>query len=84
MGSGIALLIAQNGINVIMFDKDSKKLEEACINIDNNLQKLVSKSKISKEKRDEIMSFISISSDIKDLKDSELTIEAIFEDFTAT
>ena len=51
MGSGIAQVIAQNGFSVIQFDVNDEMLLKSKSSIENSLQKLLEKEKITKQER---------------------------------
>lgn len=79
MGIGIAQVAATNGCKVWVYDANAKQVETATVGLEKTLTKLVDKQKISSEKMVEILSYISIATELKDFKDCELIIEAIIE-----
>lgn len=79
MGIGIAQVAATNGCKVWVYDANAKQVETATIGLEKTLTRLVDKQKISSEKMVEILANISIATELKDLKDCELVIEAIIE-----
>lgn len=79
MGIGIAQVAATNGCKVLVYDANAKQVETATVGLEKTLTKLVDKQKISSEKMVEILSNISIATELKDFKDCELIIEAIIE-----
>ncbi|NIF07586.1 3-hydroxybutyryl-CoA dehydrogenase [Chryseobacterium sp. Tr-659] len=79
MGIGIAQVAATNGCKVWVYDANPKQVETATVGLEKTLTRLVDKQKISTEKMVEILSNISIATELKDLKDCELIIEAIIE-----
>lgn len=79
MGIGIAQVAATNGCKVWVYDANPKQVETATVGLEKTLSKLVDKQKISSEKMAEILSNISIATELKDFKDCELIIEAIIE-----
>ncbi|MCD0479964.1 3-hydroxyacyl-CoA dehydrogenase NAD-binding domain-containing protein [Chryseobacterium sp. LC2016-29] len=79
MGIGIAQVAATNGCKVWVYDANAKQVETATVGLEKTLTKLVDKQKISAEKMTEILSNISIATELKDFKDCELVIEAIIE-----
>lgn len=79
MGIGIAQVAATNGCRVWVYDANTKQVETATIGLEKTLTKLVDKQKISSEKMVEILSHISVATELKDFKDCELVIEAIIE-----
>lgn len=79
MGIGIAQVAATNGCKVWVYDANAKQVETATVGLEKTLTRLVDKQKISAEKMTEILSNISIATELKDFKDCELIIEAIIE-----
>jgi 3-hydroxybutyryl-CoA dehydrogenase len=79
MGIGIAQVAATNGCKVWVYDANAKQVETATLGLEKTLSKLVDKQKISAEKMTEILSNITIATELKDFKDCELIIEAIIE-----
>lgn len=79
MGIGIAQVAATNGCKVWVYDANAKQVEAATVGLEKTLTKLVDKQKISAEKMTEILTNISIATELKDFKDCELIIEAIIE-----
>ena len=78
MGSGIAQVCAQAGINVMLHDVSSASLEKAQKNIAWSVGKFAEKGKLSEDK-DTILKRITTSETIKDVADVDLAIEAVFE-----
>ena len=78
MGSGIAQVLAKKH-TVIIRDVIPAALENAKKSITKNLEKLVSKEKMTKEDMDATLGRISTSDNIQDLKDCDLIIEAATE-----
>jgi len=79
MGIGIAQVAATNGCKVWVYDANARQVETATVGLEKTLTRLVDKQKISSEKMVEILSNISIATELKDFKDCELIIEAIIE-----
>lgn len=78
MGSGIAQLFASSGFPVILYDINGLMLDKAKKSIQNSLNFLNSKGKISETEVHAIASRISYNQTISDLK-ADLVIEAIVE-----
>lgn len=83
MGVGIAQVAAQNNARVILIDSNSVALSRAKNNLENTLQKLVSKEKITLERSQEIIDGILFTSDFSQVNDASLVIEAIVENLDA-
>ena len=80
MGAGIAQVAASVDCNVKIYDQSKEVCEKALIKLDKILNRLIEKGRIDDIKKKSIQDNISIISDIEDLKDSDLVIEAIIED----
>jgi 3-hydroxybutyryl-CoA dehydrogenase len=78
MGSGIAMAAAQSGFPVMLFDTNEVVLQKAKNAINNNLNFLLEKQKITPRENKEIAERILFSSSIDDCK-ADLIIEAIVE-----
>ena len=78
MGSGIAQVCAQAGIEVVIYDVDPAALDRALKNIEWSVNKFVEKGKV-KEDRDTIMGRIKTVSDFSEAGGVDLLIEAVFE-----
>ena len=78
MGSGIAQVAAQSGFNTIVFDVNISAIDKAKSVIEENLQYLVDKEKISSSEKNEIYNRIQFTADIKECS-GEIIIEAIAE-----
>ena len=78
MGSGIAQVCAQAGIQVGLHDVSKDVLVKAIQNIDWSVGKFIEKGKLS-EDRDSIMARIQLITDLNDSKEVDLAIEAVFE-----
>jgi len=79
MGSGIAQVIASAKINVILNDINETALNKGYNNILNNFNKLVSKEKITETEKNDILSYLKITTDLSEAKDVDLVIEAASE-----
>jgi 3-hydroxybutyryl-CoA dehydrogenase len=78
MGSGIAQVCAQAGIQVLLYDVSKDALVNAIKTIDWSVGKFIEKGKLD-EDRDSIMARIRLITDITDGKEVDLAIEAVFE-----
>jgi 3-hydroxybutyryl-CoA dehydrogenase len=80
MGAGIAQISAQNGASVILYDIEQRFLDTATSRIRDSLQKAVKKGKLPAEDLEPTCARISYSTHLEDLRDCDLTIEAVPED----
>ncbi len=80
MGSGIAQLMAQNGIEATLSDVDQSIAERSLQNIEKGLQRRVDKGKMTEDQVKEILGRITPSQGVKDAAQADFVIEAIIED----
>jgi 3-hydroxybutyryl-CoA dehydrogenase len=78
MGSGIAQVCAQAGIQVFLNDMSEEALERARGNIAWSVGKFIEKGKLQEE-RDVIMNRITTTASLDAVGDVDLAIEAVFE-----
>ncbi|WP_394974980.1 3-hydroxyacyl-CoA dehydrogenase NAD-binding domain-containing protein [uncultured Croceitalea sp.] len=79
MGSGIAQVAATAGCKVKLFDTNQAVLDKAKVSLEKILNRLIEKGRINADEKNRIQSNISYVDSLKDLADSNLTIEAIIE-----
>ncbi|SHJ37761.1 3-hydroxyacyl-CoA dehydrogenase NAD-binding domain-containing protein [Aquimarina spongiae] len=79
MGSGIAQVAATAGCKVKVFDTNEQALEKSKSALEKILSRLVEKGRIDTSEKNRIQENIVHVADLKDLKDADLTIEAIIE-----
>lgn len=79
MGNGIAHVAAQNGYKVVLNDIDHGRVKEAVKTITSNLDRMLAKEKITSSQKDQTLANITTSTDILDLKETDLIIEAATE-----
>ncbi|MEE4265763.1 MAG: 3-hydroxyacyl-CoA dehydrogenase family protein [Desulfobacteraceae bacterium] len=78
MGSGIAQVCAQAGIQVMLYDVAKDALVNAIKSIDWSVGKFVEKGKLIEDK-DSIMARIHVITDFKEGQEIDLAIEAVYE-----
>ena len=83
MGSGIAQVCAAAGYATTVREVDQGPLDAGLAAVRKNLDRAVSKEKMTAEARDEALSRLTGTLDLDDLADSDLVIEAIIEDIGA-
>jgi len=83
MGSGIAQVAAQVGCLVTVREVSSPLVEKGLQSIDKNLSRLVEKGTLSAADRDQVRRRLHGTTNIEDLRDSDLVIEAIIEQLPA-
>lgn len=79
MGNGIAQTCASAGLHVVLMEVAEAPLRKGVASIAASLDKFVEKGKLSTTDRDAAFGRIRTTTDMKDLKDCDLVIEAIIE-----
>jgi 3-hydroxybutyryl-CoA dehydrogenase len=79
MGSGIAQVAATSGCKVKLYDTNQVALNKSKVALDKVLSRLIVKGRIDSDEKNRIQDNISYVNNLKDLADSNLTIEAIIE-----
>ncbi|WP_288902057.1 3-hydroxyacyl-CoA dehydrogenase NAD-binding domain-containing protein [uncultured Sneathiella sp.] len=79
MGGGIAMNFLQAGIPVTIVETSQEALDKGIGIIKSNYAATVSKGRLSQEAMDKYMSLLTGSTNLEDLKDVDIVIEAIFE-----
>jgi len=80
MGNGIAQVAAQfGGLNVIMNDIADQFVDRGFDTISKNLDRLVSKDKMTAAQKTEILGRIKKSTNLEDMKDADFVVEAAVE-----
>ena len=80
VGTSIVQAFAQSGFAVKGIDDSGEALELALQRIENNLNRLVAKEKISEEEKQTILERIKLSSDYDEMRLADVVIESVFED----
>ncbi len=81
MGNGIAHTFAQKNYQVTLIDVSEQSLEKALSTISKNLDRMVSKDKISESEKSQTLANIQTSTEINEdvLSDTDLVVEAATE-----
>jgi len=79
MGNGIAQVAAHAGLNVIMRDIDQRFIDKGMASITKSLDRMVSKEKITAEKKVEILGRITTTTELSEMKGCQMVVEAIPE-----
>jgi 3-hydroxybutyryl-CoA dehydrogenase len=82
MGCGIAHVSAIAGYKVQIYDLAADRIEAGLATVNGNLARQVSSGKMTDEARKAALALIKGSSDINDLSQADLVIEAVTEDET--
>jgi 3-hydroxybutyryl-CoA dehydrogenase len=83
MGSGIAQVAAQAGCQVTVREVSQQLVDKGLQGIDKSLGRLVEKGTLSAGDRDQVRSRLRGTTNLDDLKDCDLIIEAIIEQLPA-
>jgi 3-hydroxybutyryl-CoA dehydrogenase len=83
MGSGIAQVAAQSGCQVTVREVSQQLVDKGLQSIEKNLQRLVDKGTLSDGDRDRARARLHGTTNLEDLKESDLVIEAIIEQLPA-
>jgi len=81
MGSGIAQKIAQEGISVVMVDIEDRFVQNGLNNIKKTLSEAVERKILTEDQTKEVLNRITGTTNREELKDADIIIEAVFEDF---
>ncbi|MDD4583956.1 MAG: 3-hydroxyacyl-CoA dehydrogenase NAD-binding domain-containing protein [Eubacteriales bacterium] len=79
MGSGVAQLMAQNGITTVIYGRNEERLNNALKKIEKGMMKRVEKGKMTEDEVKTIMSRLSVSTDMKVTADCDFVLEALLE-----
>ena len=79
MGAGIAQVAAQGGYQVLLRDLQKSIVHNGLLTVENNLAKAINKKHINIQKRDDILSRIQTCTDLAEVHDADLVIEAVVE-----
>jgi len=82
MGSGIAEVAARAGMTVTVREIDDAAVDGGRKRIEKSLDRAVEKEKITSDERNATLERISFTTDIDELGDRDLIIEAVVEDLT--
>lgn len=79
MGNGIAQVAARAGLSVVMHDVNDELLRKGMSAIDRSLQRDVEKQRITVEEKRQIVSRITPSTELTDVRNADFVVEAITE-----
>ncbi len=81
MGNGIAQTAAAAGLEVVMCDVSAEFVERGVANISKSLDRFVKKETMTEAQKSEILSRITTTTNLDDLQDCNLVVEAASENF---
>ncbi len=80
MGAGIAYVSANAGIEVVLIDQAQEAADRGKAHSEGLLDKGIARRKVTAEKKAEVLSRITATTDYGMLADCDLIVEAVFED----
>jgi 3-hydroxybutyryl-CoA dehydrogenase len=80
MGSGIVEVLAKTGLVVTFVEVNEERAERGRQSIERSLAKAVERGKLDEAGRDAALSLIAASTDLADVADADLVIEAVSEE----
>ncbi len=80
MGAGIAYVSANAGIEVVLIDMKQEAVDKGKAYSEAILDKGISRKKVTPEKKEQVLSRITATTDLDALKGCDLIVEAVFED----
>ena len=83
MGGGIAEVAAKSGFDVTACEVTDEFLEKGEARIRKSMERAVQKEKLTAEDRDAALQRLSFTTDVSDLQDCDIVIEAIVEELEA-
>ena len=79
MGTGISMAAMNAGYNVIMIEQNQGAIDKALEKINSTYERNVKLGRITSGQKQQLTSLFSATTDIKELKNRDLIIEAVFE-----
>lgn len=79
MGNGITQVIASKNVKVWMLDVSQEALDRGMKTIAGSCDRLIKKEKMTEAQKNELLSMITATTNMQDLKDCDLVIEAATE-----
>ncbi len=83
MGGGIAEVAAKSGFDVVVREVTDELLEKGEARIRKSMERAVQKEKLTAEDRDAALERLSFTTQVPDLQDCDIVIEAIVEELAA-
>lgn len=83
MGAGIAEVCARAGLDVLVRETDDDRVEAATHRVSSSLGRALRKGKLTHEVHDRAIAHLRYTTDLSDLADRDLVIEAVIEETSA-
>ena len=81
MGNGIAQTAANAGFDVVICDVKQEFVDRGIANVSKSLDRFVKKETMTEDQKNEVLKRIKTSTNLEDLKDCQLIVEAATENF---
>lgn len=82
IGASIVQAFAQSEFTVYGIDIDQKNLDRGLKNMEQNLENLVLKEKMTNKEKNDILSRVKLGTELDLIRDAHVIIEAVYEDMT--
>ena len=82
MGSGIVEVSARGGVDVVVYEPTEELIDAGRKRVTGSLERAASKSKLSDGDRDDALAKLTFTTNLADLSDRQLVIEAVVESET--
>jgi 3-hydroxybutyryl-CoA dehydrogenase len=82
MGAGIAIVAARAGFRTVAYDLERRSLERARQQTEDFFARSIERGRLGPEQRDTILASLVHTTDLADLGQCDLVIEAVFEDLS--
>ncbi len=79
MGAGIAEVFARNGYQVVGVELSDESLERGRQHVQHSTDRAVKRGKLSEEEQKELVGRVSFTTNLSDVKDCTLVVEAVIE-----
>lgn len=83
MGTGIAHQAALSGLKVILCDVEETSLQRSVQRMEQLMDKSIAKGKMTQEQKADVLELITLTTDMTQMKQANIVIEAIFENLEA-
>jgi 3-hydroxybutyryl-CoA dehydrogenase len=80
MGSGIAEVAGRAGYEVVLRSRRAESAEQMLAQLTKSLDRHVAKDRMTAQDRDDVLSRLSITTDLADLADCDLVLESVVEE----
>lgn len=80
MGGGISMVMVNAGVPVVLIEQNQEALDKGLAKVKGNYDVSAKKGRFTAEQVDQRMGLITTSTQLEDLADVDLVIEAVFED----